>query len=83
MATSETSWFIGLFGPRRSTHSITVPLRYIGLGVEAVWPMSGKPRALYLDNGAEFHSEALPSPPPAGSENCSHHRVAPCRNVLG
>jgi putative transposase len=29
------------------------------LGVEAVWPMSGKPRELYVDNAAEFHSEAL------------------------
>lgn len=29
------------------------------LGVEASWPMSGKPRELYLDNAAEFHSEAL------------------------
>ncbi|MFE9921340.1 Mu transposase C-terminal domain-containing protein [Streptomyces sp. NPDC005774] len=29
------------------------------LGVEAVWPMSGKPRGLYVDNAAEFKSEAL------------------------
>jgi putative transposase len=29
------------------------------LGVEAVWPMSGKPRELYVDNAAEFHGEAL------------------------
>ncbi|MBM7790343.1 transposase family protein [Tenggerimyces flavus] len=29
------------------------------LGVDAVWPMSGKPRELFVDNGAEFHSEAL------------------------
>lgn len=29
------------------------------LGVEAGWPMSGKPRSLYLDNAAEFKSEAL------------------------
>ncbi|GAA3083761.1 DDE-type integrase/transposase/recombinase [Streptomyces olivoverticillatus] len=28
-------------------------------GVEAVWPMSGKPRELYVDNAAEFKSEAL------------------------
>ncbi|MGH8934300.1 MAG: Mu transposase C-terminal domain-containing protein, partial [Egibacteraceae bacterium] len=27
--------------------------------VDAVWPMSGKPRELYLDNAAEFKSEAL------------------------
>ncbi|MEN6451481.1 MAG: Mu transposase C-terminal domain-containing protein [Thermoguttaceae bacterium] len=29
------------------------------LDVDAVWPMSGKPRQLYLDNASEFHSEAL------------------------
>src|SRR3546814_6016134 len=29
------------------------------LEVDAVWPMSGKPRELYLDNASEFHSEAL------------------------
>jgi putative transposase len=29
------------------------------LGVEAVWPMSGKPAELYVDNAAEFKSEAL------------------------
>ncbi|CAL1241951.1 Mu transposase C-terminal domain-containing protein [Candidatus Methylocalor cossyra] len=30
-----------------------------GLGVEMNWPMSGKPMLLYLDNAAEFKSEAL------------------------
>ena len=29
------------------------------LKVEADWPMSGKPKQLYLDNAAEFKSEAL------------------------
>ena len=29
------------------------------LDAAAVWPMSGKPRQLYLDNAAEFKSEAL------------------------
>ncbi|MHC6220572.1 integrase catalytic domain-containing protein [Arthrobacter sp. MMS24-S77] len=29
------------------------------LGVEAAWPMSGKPKSLFLDNAAEFKSEAL------------------------
>lgn len=28
-------------------------------GIEANWPMSGKPRQLYVDNAAEFKSEAL------------------------
>ena len=30
-----------------------------GLNVKMEWPMSGKPRLLYLDNAAEFKSEAL------------------------
>jgi putative transposase len=30
-----------------------------GLGIGGDWPMSGKPRRLYLDNAAEFKSEAL------------------------
>jgi putative transposase len=30
-----------------------------GLDVEMDWPMSGKPKQLYLDNAAEFKSEAL------------------------
>jgi len=30
-----------------------------GLDVEMDWPISGKPRLLYLDNAAEFKSEAL------------------------
>ena len=29
------------------------------LDVDAAWPMSGKPLELYLDNAAEFKSEAL------------------------
>jgi putative transposase len=29
------------------------------LGAEAVWPMSGKPHELYVDNASEFKSEAL------------------------
>ncbi|WP_406277094.1 DDE-type integrase/transposase/recombinase [Nocardia sp. NBC_00881] len=29
------------------------------IGVQAVWPMSGKPLELYLDNASEFKSEAL------------------------
>jgi putative transposase len=28
-------------------------------GIEAEWPMHGKPRALAVDNAAEFHGEAL------------------------
>lgn len=29
------------------------------LSIEAEWPMSGKPKSLYLDNATEFKSEAL------------------------
>jgi putative transposase len=29
------------------------------LGITAAWPMHGKPRVIYVDNGTEFHSEAL------------------------
>jgi len=29
------------------------------IGVEAEWPMTGKPKVIYVDNGADFHSEAL------------------------
>lgn len=29
------------------------------LGVQAAWPMSGKPREIHVDNAAEFKSEAL------------------------
>ncbi|MFJ9713371.1 Mu transposase C-terminal domain-containing protein [Streptomyces sp. NPDC101234] len=39
------------------------------LGVEAVWPMRGKPHALYVDNAAEFKSEAL-------RRGCDQHGIA-------
>jgi putative transposase len=39
------------------------------LGVEAVWPMSGKPRELYLDNAAEFKGEAL-------RRGCDQHGIS-------
>lgn len=29
------------------------------LGIEGNWPIFGKPKKIYVDNGAEFHSEAL------------------------
>jgi putative transposase len=29
------------------------------LGIEASWPMAGRPGAIHLDNAPEFHSEAL------------------------
>jgi len=39
------------------------------LGVEAAWPMSGKPRELFVDNAAEFKSEAL-------RRGCDQHGIA-------
>lgn len=38
------------------------------LGADAVWPMSGKPRELYVDNAAEFKSEAL-------RRGCAQHGI--------
>jgi len=39
------------------------------LGAEVAWPMSGKPAELYLDNAAEFRSEAL-------RRGCEQHGIA-------
>ncbi|WP_449063848.1 transposase [Planomonospora algeriensis] len=39
------------------------------LGVDAAWPMSGKPREIYVDNAAEFKSEAL-------RRGCDQHGIA-------
>jgi putative transposase len=39
------------------------------LGVEAAWPMSGKPYQLYVDNASEFKSEAL-------RRGCEQHGIA-------
>jgi putative transposase len=39
------------------------------LSVDAVWPMSGKPHGLYVDNAAEFKSEAL-------RRGCEQHGIA-------
>lgn len=46
------------------------------LDVEAVWPMSGKPRELYVDNAAEFKSEAL-------RRGCDQHGIALRYRPLG
>lgn len=39
------------------------------LGVDVDWPMTGKPLALYLDNAAEFKSEAL-------RRGCEQHGIS-------
>lgn len=39
------------------------------LGIDLDWPMSGKPLSLYLDNGAEFKSEAL-------RRGCEQHGIS-------
>ncbi|WP_017200468.1 Mu transposase C-terminal domain-containing protein [Arthrobacter sp. M2012083] len=38
------------------------------LGVDVEWPMSGKPKSLYLDNATEFKSEAL-------RRGCEQHEI--------
>lgn len=41
-------------------HAVTDKRPWLeNLGVDAQWPMSGKPRQLYLDNASEFKSEAV------------------------
>nr|WP_300500768.1 Mu transposase C-terminal domain-containing protein [uncultured Rhodococcus sp.] len=40
----------------------------LGLGADVRWPMAGKPRALYVDNAAEFKSEAL-------QRGCAQHGI--------
>ena len=34
-------------------------LEHIGIGAGVEWSMFGKPKAIHVDNGSEFHSEAL------------------------
>lgn len=46
------------------------------LGIEARWPMSGKPRMLYLDNASEFKSEAL-------RRGCDQHGIKLAYRPLG
>jgi putative transposase len=45
-------------------------------GIEANWPMSGKPRQLYVDNAAEFKSEAL-------KRGCEQHAIKLAYRPLG
>lgn len=44
--------------------------------IEANWPMSGKPRQLYVDNAAEFKSEAL-------KRGCEQHAIELTYRPLG
>jgi len=46
------------------------------LGLDIDWPMTGKPLLLYLDNGAEFKSEAL-------RRGCEQHGIALNYRPLG
>lgn len=42
------------------THAVTEKGPWLErLGAECAWPMRGKPRRIYVDNGADFHSEGL------------------------
>lgn len=40
-----------------------------GRGIDAEWPIAGKPRAIAVDNGAEFHSAAF-------ERGCAQHGIA-------
>jgi putative transposase len=40
-----------------------------GVGVEADWPVAGRPRRIGVDNASEFHSEAL-------ERGCAQHGIA-------
>lgn len=46
------------------------------LGVDAAWPMSGKPKVLFLDNASEFKSEAL-------RRGCEQHGIKLSYRPLG
>lgn len=46
------------------------------IGVETVWPMSGKPVQLYVDNASEFKSEAL-------RRGCEQHGIRVAYRPLG
>ncbi|MBA2650475.1 MAG: DDE-type integrase/transposase/recombinase [Legionella sp.] len=46
------------------------------LGLDIEWPMTGKPLLLYIDNGAEFKSEAL-------RRGCEQHGIALDYRPLG
>jgi putative transposase len=46
------------------------------LGAEASWPMSGKPREIYVDNATEFKSEAL-------QRGCEQHGIKQSYRPLG
>lgn len=46
------------------------------LGIEAGWPMTGKPQTIHLDNASEFHSEAL-------RRGCEQHGIARHYRPLG
>jgi hypothetical protein len=51
-------------------------LERLGAEVEAGWPMSGKPAELYVDNAAEFKSEAL-------RRGCDQHGIKLCYRPVG
>lgn len=50
-------------------HSVIDKTAYLAsLGIEGEWPVWGKPLVIYVDNGAEFHSEAL-------RRGCAQHGI--------
>lgn len=52
------------------THAVAAKAPWLELrGIEASWPIAGKPRRLGVDNGAEFHSTAF-------ERGCEQHGIA-------
>jgi len=50
-------------------HSVIDKTAYLAhLGIIGEWPIWGKPRVMYVDNGADFHSEAL-------RRGCAQHGI--------
>lgn len=50
-------------------HSVIDKAAYLAnLGIAGEWPIWGKPLAMYVDNGTEFHSEAL-------RRGCAQHGI--------
>lgn len=59
------------------THMVTDKRPWLErIGLEEQWPMSGKPKTIYVDNGKEFHSEAL-------RRGCETHGIAIAYRPIG
>src|SRR5713101_3236238 len=58
-------------------HAVLDKVAYLHrLGVEGEWPIWGKPRTIHVDNGPEFHSEAL-------RRGCEQHGIGLVHRPVG